>query len=64
LSVVHQHFHRRSLPIAKDEQGSGERVLLQRLPTELGQAIDPASEIDGLCAMCTTGRRPRSASEA
>jgi hypothetical protein len=36
---------------------------LQRLATELGQAIDPATEIDRLCTVRTAGRRPKSASE-
>jgi hypothetical protein len=62
-SVVSPSVVSRSLPIAEHEQGSGERVLLQRLPTELGQAIDPATEIDRLCTVRTAGRRPKSASE-
>jgi hypothetical protein len=48
LAVIHQQLHGRRFAIAKDEDGSGERVVLEGFLAEPGQAVDPATEIDRL----------------
>src|SRR5262245_26146592 len=48
LAVVHEQLHGRRLAIAEDEDDSGERVVLEGLLAEPGQAVDPATKIDRL----------------
>jgi hypothetical protein len=48
LTVVHEQLHGRRLTIAEDEDGSGERVVLEGFLAESGQAVDPATKIDRL----------------
>jgi hypothetical protein len=48
LAVIHKQLHGRRLAIAEDEDGSGERVVLEGFLAEPGQAVDPATKIDRL----------------
>src|SRR5262249_48960482 len=45
LAVVHQHLQRRRFAIAKDEDGSGERVFVKGLLAQSRQAIDAATDV-------------------
>src|SRR5262249_45903299 len=48
LAVIHQQLHGCRPAIAKDEDGTGERVVLEGFLAEPGQAVDPATKIDRL----------------
>jgi len=48
LAVVHEQLQGRRLAIAEDEDGAGERVVLEGLLAEPRQAVDPASEVGRL----------------
>ena len=48
LAVVHEQLQRRRLAIAEDEDGAGERVVLEGFLAEPGQAVDPAAKIGRL----------------
>src|SRR5689334_16762983 len=48
LTVIHEQLQGRRPPIAEDEDGAGERVVLEGLLAEPGQAVDAATEIGRL----------------
>ena len=48
LAVVHEQLQRCRLAIAEDEDGAGERIVLEGLLAESGEAIDPTSKVDRL----------------
>jgi hypothetical protein len=48
LAIVGQEFEGRAGTVAKDVDGSAQRILLQRLATEGREAIYSLAEVDGL----------------
>jgi hypothetical protein len=48
LAVVHQYFQRGGRPIAKHENPTAKRIVLQHVLAQSGQAVDPATKIGRL----------------
>src|SRR3954452_13298627 len=45
LAIIHEQLQRRRLAIAEDEDGTGERVVLEGLLAEPRQTVDPTSKV-------------------
>jgi hypothetical protein len=48
LAVIHQQLHGRRPAIAEDEDGAGERIVLEGFLAEPCQTINPAAEVGRL----------------